>query len=166
MTAGWACALNCGELEQVGFEPVDAFQHRAVHGRVCQAAGQRGSCGVAAWPTGFLPPFSSRHPSRESVQRKRRIWMWRRKPWRGPRTCLGDFRGLVNRSGWPSMTHPMTTAVPPVRSKPTSWMVTVQSCGESVIASAARQSRWRRGALWGRRCGYGRRDCHGASASQ
>ena len=68
---------------------------------------------------------------------------------------LGDFRGLVNRSGWPSMTHPMTAAVPPVRSKPTSRMVTVQSCGESVIASAARQSRWLRGVLWGRRCGYG-----------
>ena len=35
------------------------------------------------------------------------------------------------------------------------YCVTVQSCGESVIASAARQSRWRRGVLWGRRCGYG-----------
>ena len=33
--------------------------------------------------------------------------------------------------------------------------VTVQSCGESVIASAARQSRWRWGVLWGRRCCYG-----------
>ena len=33
--------------------------------------------------------------------------------------------------------------------------VTVQSGGESVIASAAWQSRWRRGVLWGGGCGYG-----------
>ena len=33
--------------------------------------------------------------------------------------------------------------------------VNVQTCGESVIASAARQSRWRRRVLRGRRCGHG-----------
>ena len=41
------------------------------------------------------------------------------------------------------------------RHTPASRLVTVQTCRESVIASAARQSRWRKGVRWGRHCCYG-----------